>query len=210
MNTATSSRVAIACGILFTLLAGGCFEGKSNTSTGGVAVVDMDEIATATGRNAIFHARLDAANNQVNQKLNELHTQMQSQIQAKRTSLGESPTPEQEQEFIKLNQNLEQQFRQQVNEAQESVGRLRATIVGQFREEVRPIAERVARERGFTVVMVRSEAMISVDPAADITAAVVAELPHVTPPATSQAPVQPAPPVIEAPPVLPAPATPAE
>ncbi|MCC6581190.1 MAG: OmpH family outer membrane protein [Phycisphaeraceae bacterium] len=154
----------------------GCDRGPSAGGSGGVAVVDLEQIANAIGRDAYIQQQLQAVQGQVEARLTALREQLQNDLTSRQKQLGEHPTPKQQQELTQAAQQAEQHYRQEVMSAQQFAQRTQATLISRLREEVRPLAEQVARARGMSIVMLRNELILSVDPGMDITLDVIQQM----------------------------------
>ena len=156
--------------LLLALLMGlGCEQKKHTPTPGNVAVVDIDEIALATGFDKVLGEQMTQINQQISERLQQVQKQIQSQLDSKQKEFGKAPTPEQSDELQKLSMQLDQQYRNELNKAQQSSNQAHTAMVGQFRQKVDPIAMEVARERGFDIVISRSESMLMVAARANIT-----------------------------------------
>lgn len=149
----------------------GCEQKSAQPSPGGVAVVNMSQIAQASG-----------FDQKINQNILQAQQQEQGRLMALQQQLGLDKQPEGE---ISDEENArlfaaQQQMQQAVEEAQRNIQMRQLQELEQFRTIVRPIAERVAAARGFSVVLEQREGMLSIDPTANITDEVIAEMPQST------------------------------
>lgn len=163
MNWLTGVLVLCLCLVL------GCEQKQAPATAGNVAVVDMDEIAVATGFDKVLNDQMTQLSQQINAHLQQVQKQIQDQLDAKEKALGESPTQEQRVEFDKLSMQLDQQYRNELNKAQQNTNQAHAAMVGQFRQKLDPIAMAVARDRGFDIVISRTESVMMVAARANIT-----------------------------------------
>lgn len=146
-------------------------------NSGGVAIIDLDEVARQLGRDAVIKASLQQAESTLNQQLAVIQASYQNQVIEKRRGLGEQPTPDDETEVQTLEKQLGLQLQQVRQKAQQNLNQHRSQIINGFRDEVKPIATQVATERGLSLVVPKNEFFVfSFDPALDITTDVVAAL----------------------------------
>ncbi|HAI14017.1 MAG TPA: hypothetical protein DCM28_20095 [Phycisphaerales bacterium] len=188
MKRLTGTMVVLMCLII------GCEQKKSAPAVGNVAVVDMDQIAQATGFDKALDQQMTQLNQQIGSHLQQLQKQIQSQLESKQKNWGESPTNQQKVEFEKLSMQLDQQYRAELNKAQQNSNQAHTTMVGQFRQKLDPIAMQVARERGFDIVISRTESVLMVSVNADITNDVLTRFKQINPvqvPATTPTPAEP-------------------
>lgn len=170
---------------LLVLLCAGC--GKEPS---GVAVVDLDEVAKRLGRDMTISKSVKATQNGLNQQLNTLLVNLQEKFKAKSEEFGPEPTPEQQAQLRKLNNDMTNLLAEQKRRAQSLYLQNQRELVVRFRDEVKPVAKDVAQENGFAIVIPKDQnTLLSTDPAVDITEQVIAKMQ--ANPATA-APAQPA------------------
>lgn len=161
------------------LLLSGCgwFGGGTPKSSGGVAVIDLDEIARQVGASDEMSQALLAHETALNSQLQTLKTSYVQQLQAKKDELGSEPTPEDNQRLVALSQQATANLANAQQQAKGHLTKRRADLVIEFRKRVAPVAKQIAAERGLTLVIPRNEGMIlAVDEQVDITAAVATAL----------------------------------
>ena len=155
-------------------IGGGSSSGSS--SGGGVAIIDMDEIASALGKDAEIQSAVRQAAEQRKGELESLRTALGQNIEAKRKEFGEAPTDDQKRELGMLIAAADQRMGQAVGEVNQQTQAQRMELVQAFRREVEPAAIAVANERGMDVIMVKQPGILHYELAADITDEVVAEM----------------------------------
>ncbi len=144
---------------------------------GGVAVVDVDAVASEIGADKEVLAALKAAQDNLNIKLKEAQTTMQKQFDEAVTKAGgDKATNEQKQQLAQFNRQLQNQFSQYKGQAQVALNREQAKRVLAFRDKIRPVAMEVAKGKGLSVVMQKSDQIIGFQESVDITKAVAAKL----------------------------------
>jgi Skp family chaperone for outer membrane proteins len=173
--------VAVGLTALVALMGTGCEQRASSSDSGAsggsrTAVVDLNAVAKALGRDEAIQQQLQSATQQLNQQLVQAAQQMQEDLQKKQEELGEDASEEQlnelKQRFARAQRNV------QVNKAKAELvqRKAKAKLVQQFREEVKPIAQRIAKEQGADVVVVANNEVLWFDPGSDITGEVIAEM----------------------------------
>ena len=166
---------------LGSLIGCGWQAGKASAPKGGLAVVDLDEIATSVGANTRLADMVKMREVSLNQAFGKMQTELSDGIKelvddVKSRFEDEVPTEEArklQKETITANAKL-QQFRSQ---AQLDLNTYTEQLKQQFRAEVRPIAHEVAAKKGFSVVIPKNDALLlSVEPGNDITNDVILAL----------------------------------
>lgn len=166
-----SKRVVRVVGAVVTVLVlSGCNFGKSS---GGVAVVDLDAVAKALGRDAQINEQVQAFAKQEEAKLQELRSELEQQVSSAGEKLGEDASAADKQSLSALVLNARTQLSRELGQARQSAQQLRQRLVRDFAIEVQPLARRAAEQRGLTVVMVKQPGLLVVMPEADITNAVI-------------------------------------
>lgn len=166
------------------------FTSKSN---GGVAVVDLDEVARKLGREAEMVQSVKNQGEQLNQRLLAIQQSAVKQLQEIRAGLGDEPTPQEAQEYLRKQRNAQVNLNTIKQQAEVALGQHRQQLISQFRQEAKPIAAKIAKEKGFTTVVTRNDSVVfSFDQGVDITDEVVALMSAQVParPATKPAPKQ--------------------
>lgn len=144
---------------------------------GTVAILDLDAVAKRLGRDVAIADQIKAENDTLVAQLTKTKDDLQSQLDSSAQSLGDKPTDAQKQKLIELGQSLNSQLQVKRQEARQELGQKQTALIQQFREEVKPVAQKVAAGKGMNTVLLRSDLVVlSVDPAVDITDAVVAEM----------------------------------
>jgi len=172
-----TSLLCVAAAV--SLLVAGCDRpaATSSSSNGTIAFVDIDEVGKRLNRDAAIVGELKTENDVLVEKLLKERGEFQQKFNTEKQAAGEKPTDEQTKKLLDLEQQLNAELQSQYQEATQSLSTKRAALVQQFREEIKPIAKKIAAAKGMNTVLLRSDLIVlSVDPAADITDEVVAEM----------------------------------
>ncbi|MBM4093691.1 MAG: OmpH family outer membrane protein [Planctomycetes bacterium] len=210
--------------LAFLLISTGCQ--KPAASSGGVAVIDLDKVATAMGWLDEISKSIQAADVELRAHLSEvLRNSLRSVEGAKAQIAAEAKlTPEQtkiltsakdDRELAALPLTKEQrtrlvetvnkantEWRTALNNYQQTLQGRRANLILNYREKIRPTARRVAASKGMNVVVTTSDNLLYYDPqSSEITDQVIEELQKIFPEKKQvSAPAQPAPPARTNPP----------
>jgi Skp family chaperone for outer membrane proteins len=162
--------------ILLSFTLAGCDRASFSGSKGGVAVVDLDDVAKRLGRDSAIVQELKDAGGPLNAQLTAAQKEYQTQFDRSKDSIGTKPSDADAQKLAELARNLSLQLQQKEREAQQALNDKRTALVVRFREEVRPVALKIAASKGLGVVILKSEAVLGTAPGLDITDEVVSEL----------------------------------
>lgn len=148
--------------------------GASSSSRGGLAVVDLDKVATETGKSIQMKEIFQLQENSVKQQLANAQISANSQLEEKKKDFGESPTEEQQKELAQFRLNATKVLGSLQNQAGSKLSQYRQDQIAKFRAEIKPIAQEVAAKRGLSVVIPKNEGLLlAVDPGVDITEDVI-------------------------------------
>jgi len=168
---------------------------------GGLAVLDLDKVATAMGWMEEMTTSIQATSTELKGQLEEVHRGMLQSIddvkkqiateakltdeQAKvltnakdqRELDGLPLSKAQRQKLVETANKANASWQTALNNYQQALQGRRANLVQSYREKIRPAARRVAAAHGMTVVLATSDNLIYFDPqSADITDEVIDEL----------------------------------
>jgi Skp family chaperone for outer membrane proteins len=150
---------------------------------GGVAVVDMDEVAKQLGSDVALMNEINAGQSSLNQQLRSVQADLQDKLRKKQQELDTRAVSDLSKAELKKQQlsEYEKELGLQLNRARDSaqieLNAYRQKLLLSFREEVVPVAKDVAAERGLGVVITKNDTvLLAYDDAHDITSAVVAKL----------------------------------
>ena len=160
----------------------GCGQAPNHSASGGgskTAVVDLNAVAKALGRDEAIQRQLQSATQQLNQKLVQAAQQMQQQLNEQQKQLSDSEKEASQEDLQKLKERFVRARRNvQVNKAKAQLvqRQAKAQLVQQFRQEVKPIAQGIAEQQGADVVVVSNANVLWFDRSSDITDEVIAEM----------------------------------
>jgi Skp family chaperone for outer membrane proteins len=194
------SVVALIAGLCLTVLAGGCGDsgwtsrGKNTQSKspslatvrlGGVAIVDMDEVAKQLGTDVVLVKQIKEGEASLNQQLQTIQASLRDRYQERVRTLntnssGTVSNPDaaaQKQQLAGLERELNLQLNESRTSAQKELKVYRQRLIQSFRDEIVPVAQEVAAERGLGVVITKNDTiLLAFDDTHDITAALIVRL----------------------------------
>lgn len=140
----------------------------ATASTGRVAVVDLDAIAKSLGRDKIITNKVAHYVKAKQAGINKERDQLKAKLAKEKKGLGNKSTDKQKADYVHSVREAELKLRNDVLAARRGAVALRAKLIQKFTDEVRPLAVKIAHKRGFSVVYVKQQAMLYVDPRVDI------------------------------------------
>lgn len=150
---------------------------KANSDRGGVAVVDLDEIAKRLGRQVEMDDLLKRKQMELSRHLATVQASYEKQVDAKSKEYGETPNVDQIRVLSGIKRTAAIKYNQEQQKAAIDLRKFRVQLVQQLRAQVAPVAEKIARERGFDIVVPKDKALlVALNPAAEITEAVIERL----------------------------------
>ena len=197
----------LTCAVIVLSLAAfaGC-QKSSTPATGGVAVIDLDRVATAMGWLDDLQKGVQAADTELRSQLDKVLRDTLKSIEdvkaqvaedAKLTpdqvkqlnaiqdmrDLGQLPlTKEQREKLVVAVNRANAGWQTALNNSQQALQSRRANLIMTYRERIRPVARRVAAARGLSVIVTTSDNLLYFDPQnADITNEVIDELQKASP-----------------------------
>lgn len=136
----------------FALLA---FAFPAAAQKGGVAVLDIDEVARQLGVEEKVRVDLLNMQNNLNADLQRTQETMQKQMTGVEEAAGENPSEEQKRQIIATNQQLNEEFNRLKGQAQNTLAQERVRMINEFRIRLEPIALKAAQEAGLEVVLMK-------------------------------------------------------
>lgn len=122
---------------------------------GGVAVLDIDEVARQLGVEEKVRVDLLNMQNNLNADLQRTQETMQKQMTGVEEAAGENPSEEQKRQIIATNQQLNEEFNRLKGQAQNNLAQERVRMINEFRIRLEPIALKAAQEAGLEVVLMK-------------------------------------------------------
>jgi|GEM_PF-2384649 len=167
---------------------------------GGVAIIDLDRVATALGWIEDLSKNLQATDAELRAQIDQAlrasvkaieDAKAEVAAEAKLTmdqiktlnaiqdirDLGQLPlTNLQREKLVNAVQQANTVLQNSQNTYQQQIQQRRAALIRGYRDKIRPFARRVAQAHGFSVVLVTGDNVLLVEPPADITNEVIDEL----------------------------------
>lgn len=122
---------------------------------GGVAVLDIDEVARQLGVEEKVRVDLQTMQDNLNADLKRTQETMQKQMESVEKAAGETPSDEKRREIMATNQQLNEEFNRLKLQAQNTLGQERVRLINEFRIRLEPIALKAAQELGYEVVLMK-------------------------------------------------------
>ncbi len=178
MNARLISSLALS-GLVFSLMAGcnqqNATPALTQKTTGGLAVIDLDAVASQLGRDADITKQLKAKQDELNGKIVQAKNIFVNQIKTKQKEFGAEPTLEQKQQLQAMEVQANMTLKQAQSQAVQILQTHRSKLIRAFRDQVTPYAKQVAAQKGMTTIVPKSEMIMSVESSAEISTQ-VAEL----------------------------------
>lgn len=161
---------------LLLLTVSACEQFPAAGKSSGVAVIDLNAIAKATGRDEAINERMEAARVDLNAQLTQIAGDLENELKEQKDKVGTSPKPAEQQQLQEMAVQAQRQLAEKQQLAQQKAQQVQLELVNEFKRQVQPIAKNVANEQGANVVVVLDDAILWFDSSADITDEVIAEL----------------------------------
>ncbi|MDA7920563.1 OmpH family outer membrane protein [Verrucomicrobiales bacterium] len=143
----------------------------TNADSGGVAILDIDEVARQLGVEEKVRVDLLTMQNTLNGELQKTQSNLQNQMAGVEQAAGQNPTEEQRRQILATNQQLNSEFNRLKTQAQQTLANERVRLINEFRIKLEPIALDAARAKNLHVVMMKvTPPVFAYDPSVDITA----------------------------------------
>ena len=169
------------------------FLGCNQSQEPSVAVVDLDAVAEALGRDDAISAALKAHGSNLNQQVAGVKKSLENQLLAEQTKLGQEPADDGTKQLVNLQRQAELKFNQVTQQARGHLQQFRADLVLKFRAEAQEVARQIAHEKGHSLVMTKNDSVVLVyDEAVDITQAVTERMRDTSTPSRFNTAAQPA------------------
>ncbi|HRQ89014.1 MAG TPA: OmpH family outer membrane protein [Bacteroidia bacterium] len=122
---------------------------------GGVAVLDIDEVARQLGVEEKVRVDLINMQNNLNAELQRTQETFQNQMTSVEKAAGENPSEEKQRQILATNQQLNEEFNKFKLTAQNQLAQERVRMINEFRVRLEPIALKAAQELGLEVVLMK-------------------------------------------------------
>lgn len=122
---------------------------------GGVAILDIDEVAKQLGVEEKVRVDLLNMQNNLNADLQRTQETMQKQMTGVEQAAGENPSEEQKRQIVATNQQLNEEFNRLKAQAQNNLAQERVRMINEFRVRLEPIALKAAQAVGLDVVLMK-------------------------------------------------------
>ena len=141
--------------LLLAILTISAFTLPAAAQKGGVAILDIDEVARQLGVEEKVRVDLLNMQNNLNADLQRTQTTMQNQMAGVEKAAGANPSEEQKKQIVATNQQLNEEFNRVKNQAQQTLAQERVRMITEFRTRLEPIALKAAAELGLEVVLMK-------------------------------------------------------
>lgn len=155
------------------LLVGGCDQQSTSMQT---LVVDPVPVAKSIGRDELMQKQLDSAIEQLNAQVRQHSSGLSTKVEQEKEKLGKKPSDASTEQFRELVAAASESIKQTQMLARQKAADYRAALLDEFNAELRAAAADIAKQRGASHVLVVDDNLLWFDPAADITADVIAKL----------------------------------
>jgi len=150
---------------------------RNENSAGGVAVIDLDEVARRLGSDKQMQQALQQERQQVNRQFAVMQASYQEQIEAEENRLGPHPPQEQFARLAQLRRQAKEQLQSEHEKLEQELLERRGEVIRRFRDRIKPVALQIARSKNLQVVITKNQSVLfTFDQHVDITEAVVREL----------------------------------
>ncbi|QDT32331.1 OmpH family outer membrane protein [Thalassoglobus polymorphus] len=173
------SSMLTACALVAAFGIGLTWSYFTNQQSGGVAIVDLDEVARRIGRDKEMVDSIQTQAGALNKTLVAAQQSAVNQLNKAKSTANEDEqiTNEEAQQFVRMQRNAQVQLTQLQQKARLNLNQHRQGLVSQFRKDAQPIAAKVAKERGFDSVVTRNDTVVfSYDKTVDITEDVIKQM----------------------------------
>ncbi len=149
----------------------GC--GSSAPSGQKAAIVDFEAVLKETGIDKDIAQVVQQSETQIRGQLETFQKQLEDQFAARRKEVGETPTPEQEQELQNYFNELNTQNQRATAQTNQKLQMFQQQISQQIQEQMKGICLELAEEGNYDIIMAKSSFILAYSESIDITAQVV-------------------------------------
>lgn len=140
-----------------------------------IAVVDMDAVAKALGRDVDMRNKMESENKKLLQQVRDLAQKLKGQLDAEKKKLGDNPSQQDRAKLARMGLEAQVRVQQGANSARQQAAELRAKLMREFQQDVRPVAAAIGKKRGVKAV-VTTGFVLWYEPEVDITSEVIAAM----------------------------------
>ncbi len=161
--------------VLFSLFIHGCATqaSSSNQPNQTVLLIDLSELAKATGKQEKLNKQMKHAENQISEQMNELKSKIKVQLEAEQAKASAAATKEAEQQFQMFLGQAQQQLQAAQIAANSKIQEYRVKLLDKYKREIKPHAEKLAKARNASLVQYVDEKTLWFNPSVDITQAMI-------------------------------------
>ena len=146
------------------------------TPAPGIAVVDLQAVARALGRDDAMSQQVGAVNDTLRQQLRNAAERLRDELQAEQDALGGGATDDARTRFDQLLAEANRRLEETQRAALLRSSQFQQAVVNDFRREVAAIARGIADRRAIPAVLSSDASLLWYDSALDITDEVIAEM----------------------------------
>ncbi len=141
-----------------------------------VAIVDLDAVARALGRDDVIAQQINAANEQLSSQVLQIAKTLQEQLREQQAQIGEAGEQADQSQLEARTAEANRQLQATQQEARQRAALFRTAVVNEFRNEVAPVAQQIAVDRGARIVLTSAVPTVWFDAEIDITDEVIAQM----------------------------------
>lgn len=138
-----------------------------------VAVIDLSEVARATGEDENIRQRAEDGRTELTNQLQSLAQTLDVQIATEREKIGVAPNEQDAERLQQMTAQARQQIAQAQQSAQQQAAQMETTLVFEFRDALVPLAEKIALSRGLKMVLSNDAYIFWADETINITDEVI-------------------------------------
>lgn len=149
------------------------FSFTARAQKGGVAVLDIDEVARVLNVDDALLLDLKGLEKTLNTQLSQYRQNMQSQMNNAEVQAGQQRSEEVQQQLLNFNRKLNRDFGTLKTQASQKLTMARITKINEFRKKLEPIAQEAAKAVGLEVVLTKTPQVFVFTESVDITKDVI-------------------------------------
>ena len=138
-------------------------------SGGRVAILDLDRVAKAIGRDDAMARTIQEASDKRQANVEQVRKNYLSQLTAEKEKIGRNPSQAEQDQLNQMTATAETRLRGLLKQGEQEENQLRVKLIQDLRDEVEPVVRRVAAARNLDVVMLKQAYMLYVDATSNIT-----------------------------------------